>query len=284
MKNSTEKFSIYAENKIRAGYLNLIAVIGFIITVLPFLWMIFTSFKSPGEIFVFPPRIIPRQFTLQHYEKLFRGVAFLHHFKNSVIITGSILVLSLFLNSFAAFAFAKHKFPGKEKIFGLLLATMMIPGQMTMIPIFLLLRQMGLLNTYLGVIVTGATSVFGIFLIRQFMLTIPDDLIDAARVDGCSEFQIYYKIMLPLCKPILSTLGIFTFLGSWNDFLWPLIVMIKKDMFPLTVALANLNSQYGTDYGLLMAAATIVILPVIIVFLIGQKYIIRSIAVTGLKE
>jgi len=146
------------------------------------------------------------------------------------------------------------------------------------------LKKFGLLNTYFALILTSAVSVYGIFLIRQFMLSIPDELIEAARVDGCPEFLIFIKIVLPLCKPILSTLGIFVFMGCWNDFLWPLIVMIKKEMYTLTVALANLNSQYATDYGLLMVAATIVVLPVLIVFFIGQKFIIRSIMISGLKE
>lgn len=270
--------------KINIFGINLALLLGILITIIPFLWMISTSIKSPGEVFVYPPKLFPEQPTLQHYIELFKGVKFLVHFKNSVIVTGSILIISLFLNSLAGFAFAKYKFPGKEKIFTLLLATMMIPGQMTMIPIFLMLKNLGLLNTYFGLICTSATSVFGIFLVRQFMLTIPDDLIEAARIDGCNEFQIYYKIMLPLSKPILATLGIFTFMGSWNDFLWPLIVMIKEEMYTLTVALATLNSRYATEYGLLMAGATVVIIPVLIVFFIGQRYIIRSIAVTGLKE
>lgn len=262
----------------------LIAICIFIFTILPFIWMLSTSLKYPQEIFVFPPKLLPKKLNFNNYIKLFKSINFFLYLKNSVIVTFSILIISLFLNSLAAFAFAKYNFRGKKTIFTSMLATMMIPGQMTMIPIFLLMRFLGLLNTYLALILTSAVSVFGIFLVRQYMLTIPDELIESARIDGCSEFQIFWRIVLPLSKPILSTLGIFTFMGAWNDFLWPLIVMIKENKYTLTVALANLNSQFATDYGLLMAASTIVVLPVMIVFLFGQKFIIRSISVTGLKE
>ncbi|HMX95641.1 MAG TPA: carbohydrate ABC transporter permease, partial [Elusimicrobiota bacterium] len=163
-------------------------------------------------------------------------------------------------------------------------ATMMVPGQLTMIPVFLLLKKMGFLNSFLGLIVPVCANVFGIFLIRQFMMSIPNDLIESARIDGCSEFRIYWSVVLPLCKPVLATLSIFTFIGSWNDFLWPLIVMVREDGYTLPVALANLNGQHPTDFGLLMAAATVVVLPVLVVFLAAQKYVIRGIATTGLKE
>ena len=269
---------------VRSIWFNILALLGLVVTIIPFLWMIFTSVKSPEEIFVFPPKIFPKKFYFYNYVKLFKEIAFFQHFKNTFIVTISSVLLNLFLSSLAAFSFAKYEFKGKKTIFTLLLSTMMIPGQMTMIPVFLLLKKLGLLNTYLALILTSAVSVYGIFLIRQFMLSIPDELIEAARVDGCPEFLIFIKIVLPLCKPILSTLGIFAFMGCWNDFLWPLIVMIKKEMYTLTVALANLNSQYATDYGLLMAAATIVVLPVLIVFFIGQKFIIRSIMISGMKE
>jgi len=161
---------------------------------------------------------------------------------------------------------------------------MMIPGQMTMMPVFLLLKSLGLLNSYAGLIIPAATSAFGIFLMRQFISTIPDDLIESARMDGCSEFRIYWQIILPLCKPVLAALGIFTFMGSWNAFLWPLIVMIKESMYTLPVALANLNSQYATEYGLLMSGAVVVVVPILIVFFLAQKYVIEGIATSGLKE
>lgn len=258
--------------------------IGLVVVLAPFFWMFSTSFKAGGGILTYPPQWIPKQPTVVHYVKLFSEIPFLSHFKNSLIVAVSTTLISLFLNSLAGFAFAKYKFPGREKIFTFLLTTMMIPGQVTMMPIFLLLKKLGLLNTYFGLIATGAVSVFGIFLIRQFMLTIPNDLIESARIDGCSEFRIYWSIMLPLCRPVLATLGIFTFMGAWNDFLWPLIVMIKENMYTLPVALANLNGQHPTEFGLLMAAAVVVVLPILVIFIFAQKYIIRGIATTGLKE
>ncbi len=253
-------------------------------TLLPFFWMLSTSFKSGEGIFTCPPTWIPKHPTLQWYAQLVREVNFLVHFRNSVIVSTAITALSLFINSLAGYAFAKHRFPHRDKLFNLLLATMMVPGQLTMIPVFLLLKKLGFLNSYMGLIVPVSANVFGIFLIRQFMMSVPNDLIESARIDGCSEFRIYWSVVLPLCKPVLATLGIFTFIGSWNDFLWPLIVMVREEGYTLPVALANLNGQHPTDLGLLMAAAAVVVLPVIAVFLAAQKYVIRGIATTGLKE
>lgn len=284
------------EEKIKRILVHVLLIIGLVGTLAPFAWMISTSFKSESGIFTYPPEWVPKKPTLQHYQRLLgieseeirekKGEVGLHFdtsFKNSVIIAVSITLLSLFVNALAAFAFAKYRFPGKEKIFALLLTTLMVPAQMTMMPVFLLLKNLGLLNSYLGIIIPASASVFGIFLIRQFMLTIPDDLIESARIDGCSEFRIFWSIMLPLCKPVLAALGIFTFMGAWNDFLWPLIVMIKESMYTLPVALANLSGEYVTEFGLLMAGAVIVIVPILIVFLFAQKYVIRGIATTGLK-
>jgi multiple sugar transport system permease protein len=253
-------------------------------TLLPFFWMISTSFKSGGGIFTYPPQWFPQDATLEWYVRLFKEVNFLLHFKNSLIVSISVTALSLFLNSMAGYAFAKHRFGGRDSIFRFLLTALMIPGQVTMIPVFLLLKEMGLLNSYMGLIVPVSANVFGIFLIRQFMMSIPTDLIESARIDGCSEFRIYWSIVLPLCKPVLATLGIFTFMGSWNDFLWPLIVMVREESYTLPVALANLNGQHPTSFGLLMAAAVVVVLPVIIVFLLAQKYVIQGVATSGLKE
>ncbi|MBI2916309.1 MAG: carbohydrate ABC transporter permease, partial [Elusimicrobia bacterium] len=171
-----------------------------------------------------------------------------------------------------------------DRIFTLLMATLMIPGQILMIPVFLFLKQLGLLNTYWGLIIPASVGIFGIFLVRQFMMTIPDDLVEAARIDGCSEFRIYWNVILPLCKPVLATLGIFTFMGAWNDFLGPLIVMTGEEKYTLTVALANLNGQHATKFGLLMAGAFVVVIPIILIFIFAQKYVIRGIATTGLKE
>jgi len=268
----------------RKIFIHLLLLLGLAITLAPFIWMISTSFKSSESVFTFPPQWIPKHPTTEQYQRLFREVNFLQFFKNSVIIAFGITLFSLFLNSLGGFAFAKYRFPGKEKIFALLLATLMVPAQITMIPVFLMLKTVGLINSYWGLIIPAGASAFGIFLMRQFITTIPNDLIESARIDGCSEFRIYWTIILPLCKPVVAALGIFTFMGSWNAFLWPLIVMIKENMYTLPVALANLSGQYATKFGLLMAGAVVVVAPVIIVFIIAQRYVIKGVAVTGLKQ
>jgi len=268
----------------RRIFIHLLLFAGLAITLAPFIWMISTSFKSAESVFTFPPQWIPKHPTIEQYQALFREVNFLQFFKNSVIVAFGITLFSLFLNSLGGFAFAKHKFPGREKIFALLLATMMVPGQITMIPVFLMLKTVGLINSYWGLIIPAGASAFGIFLMRQFITTIPTDLIESARIDGCSEFRIYWTIILPLCKPVLAALGIFTFMGSWNAFLWPLIVMIKENMYTLPVALANLSGQHATKFGLLMAGAVVVVVPVLIVFIVAQRYVIKGVAVTGLKQ
>ncbi len=259
-------------------------IVVFIIAVVPFVWMISTSFKHGGGIFSLPPQWIPKDPTLEWYVQLFKSVKFSLHFTNSLIVAATTTFLNLFFCSLAGYAFAKLRFAGRKRIFTVLMTTLMIPGQITMIPVFLFLKYLGLLNSYWGLILPSSVGIFGIFLIRQFMLTIPDDLIEASRIDGCSEFRIYWNIVLPLCKPVLATLGIFTFMGSWNDFLWPLIVMVGEDRYTLPVALANLNGQYATKFGLLMAGAVVVVIPVIFIFILAQKYVIRGIATTGLKE
>jgi len=269
---------------IRRIFVHLLLFLGIAITLAPFVWMISTSFKSSESVFSYPPQWIPQNPTLEQYRALFREVNFLQFFKNSVIVALAITLFSLFLNALGGFAFAKYRFPGREKIFALLLATLMVPGQITMIPVFLMLKSVGLINSYWGLIIPAGASAFGIFLMRQFITTIPNDLIESARIDGCSEFRIFWSIILPLCKPVLAALGIFTFMGSWNAFLWPLIVMIKENMYTLPVALANLSGQYATKFGLLMAGAVVVVAPVLIVFILAQRYVIRGVAVTGLKQ
>lgn len=261
----------------------LVLIIGLIAMVGPFLWMVSTSFKSTKAIFQFPPDWIPDQPTFLHYQKLFATLDFLTPLKNTVIVAISITFFSLLICAMAGYAFAKFAFPGRDKIFIGLLGTLMVPGQITMIPVFLLLSKLNLLNTYLGLILPGVASAFSIFFMRQFIKTIPDELLEAARIDGASETYIFLKIILPLCKPALATLGIFNFTGSWNSFLWPLIIATTEKMYTLPVAIANLGGQYETDYGLQMAGAVVVVLPIIIVFLFAQKYFIQGITLSGLK-
>ena len=271
------------EHKVKKTVIYLLLIGGLIITLTPFIWSISTSFKSSAGIFAMPPELIPSEPTLEHYVRLFEEVDFIRHFINSTIVAVAVTILGLFLNSLAGYAFAKFRFPGRDRIFTLFVISLMVPGQVTMMPVFMILRSMGLINTFTGLIITGTISVFGIFLIRQFVQSIPNDLIEAARIDGCSEFGIYWRVILPLCKPVLATLGIFTFMSSWNSFLWPLILMVREEMYTLPVALANLSGEHADQFGLLMAGAIVVVIPVILVFLVAQKYIIEGISTSGLK-
>ena len=237
-----------------------------------------------GEASTFPPKFIPGEFTLEQYQLLFQRLNVGRYFINSAILALGVSLISLFVNSMAGFAFAKFHFRGKRPLFIFLLSSMIIPAQVTMLPIFLLLKQLGLLNSYLGVILPGMASIFGIFLISQYLKTTPDSFIEAARMDGASDFQIYWRVILPLAKPILVTLALFTFMGSWNDFMWPLIVMSKASLFTLPVALSNLSGEYIQDTELMMAGSVITILPVITIFLLLQKYYIHGILLGGVKE
>ncbi len=289
-KNSTlldlpVKDSAYYLARRRANYIvtYILLLVGVAITILPFLWMFFTSFKPEAEVFIFPPQLLPQEPTLGAYSDLFEKVNFGRVFFNSSIITVSFTLLNIFVCSLAGYAFAKLKFLGRDKIFYLFLATIMIPSQVTMIPAFMVLRHMGLLNNYFGLIIPGSASVFGIFLVRQFMLGVPDDLMDAARIDGCNEFHIYWHVVLPLLKPVMATIAIFCFLGAWNDFLWPLIVMTSEKMYTLPVALAMLNGEHNTEWALLMAGAVVVTAPVVAVFFILQRHFIEGVSHSGIK-
>jgi len=258
-------------------------VVGAIITIVPFIWMLSTSFKPEPEVFVFPPRLLPMEPTWNSYVMLFERVNFARSFFNSAVVTITFTLINILVASLAGYAFAKIKFYGREKVFYLFLATMMIPSQVTMIPSFIVLKNLGLLNSYWGLIIPGSASVFGIFLVRQFMLGVPDDLIDAARIDGCNELRIYWHIILPLLKPVLSTIAIFSFMGAWNDFLWPLIVMSSEKMYTLPVALAMLNVEHNTEWALLMAGSVVVTLPILVIFFALQRNFIEGIAHSGLK-
>jgi len=270
--NAFNKFVLY-----------LILILGALLTLTPFIWMVSASFMADGHSSVFPPRFWPDQFTLEQYINLFSRLNVTVNFINSLFLSTIVTLISLFLNSMAGYAFAKYRFKGKDKLFNVLLSSMIIPAQVTMLPLFLMLKYMGVLNTYLAIIIPGMANIFGIFLIRQYVLSIPDSLIEAARIDGASEFQIYVRIILPQAKPILITLAIFSFLGTWNDFLWPLIALTDSSMFTLPVALANLMGEHTKDPELMMAGSVLTILPVIILFLALQKYYIRGIMAGSVK-
>jgi len=263
---------------------HLFLLVSLILTLFPFVWMLSTSFKPSEEILSGTLSLIPGSPTLEHYRNLFGAVNLFVNLWNSVIFSLVLTVLSVILNSMAAYAFAKLQFPRRERLFALLMMTMMVPGQVTMMPVFLILKSAGLLNSFAGLIIPGSVSVFGIFLLRQFMMEIPEEILEAARMDGCSEIGVFWKIILPLSRPVIATLAVFTFIGAWNEFLWPLIIMLKESNYTLPVALANLNGQYNTDWGLLMAGSVLVVVPVIFVFLTAQKHYMKGIAAGAGKE
>ncbi|MBC7121689.1 MAG: carbohydrate ABC transporter permease [Pseudothermotoga sp.] len=249
----------------------------------PFFWMFSTSLKSLGEVFEYPPRWIPSQPRWENYARVWSVVPFGRYLLNSVVVSGSITLLHLFVASLSAFAFARLNFPGRDRLFLLYLATLMVPGQVTMIPNFILIKLLRLTDTYTGLILPNVFTAFGVFLLRQFFMTIPKDYEDAARIDGASRFYIYSRIILPLSVPALSTLAIFTFVFQWNNLLWPLVVVSKDSMKTITLGLASFQGMYGTTWNLLMAAAVMGVLPSILAFVIGQKYLIKGITLTGLK-
>ncbi|MHB9011093.1 MAG: carbohydrate ABC transporter permease [Ignavibacteriaceae bacterium] len=263
--------------------LYIILITAAILCLLPFVWMISTSFMATGQSNVYPPKFFPDKFTLVQYKNLFARLNVAKYLLNSLILSVSVTIVSLFVNSMAGYAFAKYKFSGQKSLFKLLLSFMIVPAQVTMLPLFLMLKEMGLINSYFAVIIPGMASVFGIFLIRQYLLAIPDSLIEAAKLDGASDFQIYFTLILPLAKPILITLAIFTFMGTWNDFLWPLIVMTNDSMYTLPVALANLMGEHNQDTELMMAGSVVTILPILLVFIALQKHYLKGIMMGSLK-
>ncbi len=254
------------------------------VTLIPFIWMLSASLMTDGAASTFPPKFFPSEIVLTQYETLFTKLSMARNFFNSVFLSIVVTSFSLFFNSMAGYAFAKYRFKGKGKLFNILLVNMIVPSQVTMLPLFLMLKSVGLINTYLAIIVTGLANIFGIFLIRQYCLSIPDSLIEAAKMDGASDFQIYRKVILPLAKPILVTLGLFTFLGTWNDFLWPLIALTDDSMYTLPVALSSLMLEHVKDPELMMAGSIITVIPVIVVFLFLQRYYIKGIVMGSVKE
>lgn len=264
-------------------FINILLVVGGILTALPLLWMLSASFMQPGEATAVPPPILPSDPTLHNYRDLFTRLNLGRAFFNSTLVALAITAFSLLFNSMAGYAFAKLRFRRRERLFGLLLLAMIIPPQIGMLPLFLLLKGMGLVNTYWGVILPSMATVFGIFLIRQFMMSIPQELLEAARMDGASEFRIYWTIILPLAKPILVTFGIFQFMSMWNDFMWPLIVLTDDSKWTLPVALGSLVGEHVQDVELMMASSVLTVLPVLLLFLMLQRYYIAGLMVGGVK-
>ena len=250
---------------------------------LPLLWMLSVSFMPRGEASHFPPPFLPSAATLANYRELFASTGMGRNFLNSLLVSSAITAGSLLLNAMAGYAFAKLRFRGRERLFQALLAALVVPAQVAMLPLFLLMKQLGLVNSGWGVVVPALASVFGIFLVRQYARSIPDELLEAARIDGAGELRIFFAIVLPLLKPVLVTLAIFTFLGAWNDFMWPLIVLTDQQQYTLPVALASLSREHIMDVELMMAGAVVTVLPVLLLFLLLQRYYIQGLLLGSVK-
>lgn len=281
---STSATSATKRSAISSGWLYLILSIGFIAVIAPFVWMILGSFKGEGELRQVPPTWWPQSPTLDNYRDLFDKQNFPRYFLNSTLVAVVVTAGNLVFCSMLGYALAKLNFGGKRVVFGLVMGTLMVPGMVTFVPLFVLVANLGMVDSYPGLILPFLVTPFGVFLMRQFIVTLPDDLLDAGRVDGASELRIFRQIILPLCGPALATLGILTFLGSWNSFLWPLVVAQTQTHYTLPVALALFSTgQNQVNYGLLLAGATVVVAPVLVVFLIFQRRFIEGIATTGIK-
>ena len=262
---------------------NLALALVALLTLLPLAWMVSASFMSPGEASTYPPPLLPHPPTLANYRLLFAEHGILRQVANSVLISLLATALSLLFNVTAGYAFAKLRFAGRERVFRLLLGALIVPAQVAMMPLFLMLKEMGLVNSYAGALVPWLASVLGIFLVRQYALTIPDELLEAARIDGAGELRIFTLVVLPLLKPIVVTLAVLTFLGAWNDFMWPLIVLTDHAVQTLPVALAALSREHVQDVELMMAGAVVTVVPVLLLFLALQRYYVQGLLVGSVK-
>jgi alpha-1,4-digalacturonate transport system permease protein len=249
----------------------------------PVLWFVLSSFKDATELGARPPKIFPTEWAFSNYTEAFQMYNYTRYFTNSVIVTSVATILTLIINSMAAYAFAKYNFRGRDGLFVMTLAMIMIPLQVILIPIYLVVSSLGLVNTYWGMIIPAAATPTGVFIIRQYMLTIPDELIEAARIDGAGEFRIFARIVLPLCRPALAVVAIFSILWRWNDFLWPLLIAQKEELYTLPVALALLNGQLVVPYNIVLAMSVMSIIPVLFMFVFMQRQIVQGIAQTGIK-
>lgn len=268
-----------------SGYLVLSAVT--LMMIVPFLWMLTTSLKPSGTEFTYPPQILPSTLDWSNYTRLFTLVPFGRYFVNTIIVTALTVLGQLVICAMAAYGFSRLNFVGRDTIFVIYLATMMIPFQITLIPLYLMIYKLGWVNTYQGMVVPGISSAFGIFLLRQAFMNIPRDYQDAARIDGASEWRIFTRIFLPLTGPALATLGVFAFMGTWTDLLWPLLIARNQNMRTLELGLAYFNATTSAfrqpNWPLLMAGSVIVMLPVLIVYIFTQRYFVAGIALSGVK-
>jgi multiple sugar transport system permease protein len=264
-------------------FLRLFLTVGGVTMVLPFYWMVLTSLKQKSEIVRIPPSFVPDALHFVNYAEAWSRLNFPVLLRNSAFLSTVSTLIIVFTSAIVGYVFAKIEFPGRGPLFILVLSSMMIPFNVVMIPLFVLVAKLHLANNYLGILLPGLYSSFGIYLMRQFMTGIPDELLDAARIDGANEFLIFAKIVVPLTTSSVVALAILTFLGSWDGFLWPLIVLTRADLFTLPVGLAMFNNRFYTEYGPLLAGATIAVLPVMVIFLSAQRLFMESIALQGMK-
>lgn len=269
----------------RLGSLLLHALLigGAALTVAPLLWMVSASLMPAGQANTSPPPLLPSRVTFEHYVQLFSHLDLARAFANSLLVSVVGTLCVLLTSSMAGYAFAKLRFPGRDGLFRLLLTAMLVPAQVGMLPLFLVLKSMGLVNTYAGVLVPWLASVFGIFLVRQYALAIPQDLLDSARLDGAGEGRVYWSVVLPNLAPVLATLAVFVFMSSWNDFLWPLVVLSDERLYTLPVALASLVGEHVQDTELMMAGSVVTVLPVLLVFVVLQRWYIRGVMAGSVK-
>lgn len=254
-----------------------------IVYIFPVFWVIVSSFKGKNELYQWPPSVFPSNFTFENYEIAFRAGKFGLYFMNSVFVTIVSTVLLLLINSMAGFALAKYRFRGDTLILVAFISTLMIPLEVIMIPIFKVISKVGLYNSLWGIIIPPAATPTGVFLMRQYLLTVPNELLEAARIDGAGEWKIYWRIILPIAKPIMAVLAIFSFMWRWDDFLWPLIVISDPTKYTVQLAISNFIGQYDVDWGSLLAMTVVTMIPVLIVFLLFQKQFVKGMVTSGMK-
>lgn len=258
-------------------------IVGAALMLAPIVWAAVSSFKTPSELAQSPPTLLPDGLALGNYTDALTSFSFGHYMLNSVIVTVAATTLTLAINAMAAYALAKYNFRGRDTLFLITLSTIMIPIQVILLPAYQVVASLGMANSLLGLIIPPAATPTGVFLLRQYMLTIPDDMIEAARIDGAGEFAIFWRVVLPLCKPALAVVAIFSVIWRWNDFLWPLLIAQDESAYTLPVALARFSSQLVVPFNLVLAMSVLSIVPVVVIFLLMQRQIVSGIAQTGLK-
>lgn len=271
------------ESRAAAWTRTIVIAVGGIVFLFPFVWMVSTSLTTTGELFKLPPQIIPDPIDGSAYERLFTQVPILRWVLNSVGVSLAVTFLQVLSSAMAAYAFTRLNFRGRNAVFVLFLATLMVPFQVMVVPLFIELRYLGLLDTYAGLIIPEMAMPFGVFLLRQAFLGLPRELEEAAFMDGAGHIRNFFTLVLPLSKPAIATVAVFSFMGSWNNFLWPLIIINSPDLMTLPLGLSSLSSRFVTDWNLLLAGATISVLPIVAVFLFAQRYVLQGVAMSGLK-